>query len=200
MLVKTYGSAISGVDALPIVVEVNTVKGLPSFAMVGLPDNAVRESRERVEAAIRNLGYDFPRGRITINMAPADVRKEGSAYDLTIAVGLLAASGQISPDRLESHLMMGELSLDGSLRPITGALPIAIEARKRGYEGFLLPEANAGEAGIVDKLNVLPIATLKDAVDYLNGKCAIAPANVDTREIFAEEVPTISPMSAARKA
>jgi magnesium chelatase family protein len=190
MLVKTFASAIYGVNALTLTVEVSTAQGLPSWAIVGLPDNAVRESRERVEAAIRHLGYEFPRGRVTINMAPADVRKEGADYDLTLAIGLLAASGQVKPDRLEHLLVMGELSLDGTLRPITGALPIAIEGRKQGFKGFLLPLANAQEAGIVNQLDVLPVSTLREAVQFLNGALDIAPANVDTRELFADDTST----------
>lgn len=186
MLVKTYGSAVAGVDALTITIEVNTTGGLPSYAIVGLPDNAVRESRERVEAAIKNNKLEFPKGKITINMAPADVRKEGSAYDLTLAIGLLAATGQVPEGVLAESLIMGELSLDGGLRPITGALPIAIEARKQGFSRFLLPQENAEEAGIVADLEVIPIRTLRQAVDYLGGREEIAPVRVDTREIFAE--------------
>lgn len=187
MLVKTYGSAIQGVDALSIVIEVNHQQGLPSWAIVGLPDNAVRESRERVEAAIRNIGLDFPKGRVTVNMAPADVRKEGSDYDLAIAIGLLAVTGQIPTEPLARTLIMGELSLDGGVRPITGALPIAIEARKQGYEQFLLPEANAGEAGIVNQINVIPLTNLRDAVEHLRGARQIPPYRLETREIFADE-------------
>ncbi|MFW5658604.1 MAG: YifB family Mg chelatase-like AAA ATPase, partial [Bacteroidota bacterium] len=186
MLVKTYGCALEGVDALTITVEVNISGGLPAFAIVGLPDNAVRESRERVEAALRNTGFEYPRGRVTINMAPADVRKEGSAYDLGIAIGLLAAGGQMDHDRLKDYLIMGELSLDGTLRPIRGALPIAIEARKKGFKGFILPEENAREAAIVDNLDVIPIREITEAIAYLNGANNVQPANVDTRLLFED--------------
>lgn len=185
MLVKAYGCALHGVDAQLITIEVNHAGGLPAFAIVGLPDNAVRESRDRIQAALRNNGYEFPRGHVTINMAPADVRKEGSAYDLPIALGLLAASGQLPPEGLAQALILGELSLDGELRPIRGALPIAIEARKHGFKGFLLPEPNANEAGIVNNLSVLPAPSLKAAVAHLNGSAPLKPANLDTRAIFS---------------
>lgn len=186
MLVKTYGSAVNGIDAFTVTIEVN-LSGALGFAIVGLPDNAVRESRERIEAAIRNNKYDYPRGKLTINMAPADIRKEGSAYDLTIALGILAVSGQVAQESLEKYLIMGELSLDGSLNPIRGVLPIAAQARKDGFEGFLLPAENANEAGIVDKLKVFPIENLKQAVDFLNGKIDLPPANFDTRAIFEDQ-------------
>ncbi|MBX3100887.1 MAG: YifB family Mg chelatase-like AAA ATPase [Bacteroidetes bacterium] len=183
MLVKAYGSAVSGVNALTITIEVN-LGGMMGFALVGLPDNAVKESKERVEAAIKNSGLDFPRGKLVINMAPADVRKEGAAYDLPIALAILAVSGQVDPERLGQYIVMGELSLDGSIQPVKGMLPIAIQARKEGYKGMLLPAENAQEAGIVNNLEVLPVHTLIEAVDFLNGKMAITPVVVDTREIF----------------
>jgi len=184
MLIKTHGCSIIGVNAIPIFVEVN-IGGSFGYAMVGLPDNAVKESKERVETAIRNNGYEFPRGKITINLAPADVRKEGSSFDLTIAIGILAASRQMKPDKLENYLILGELSLDGTLQPIKGALPIAIEARKKGYKGFLLPAQNADEAGIVNNLEIIPIENLKQAVEFLNGDLNIEPHHLDTRELFA---------------
>ena len=149
MLVKTYGSAVVGVDALTITVEVNVDRGM-KFFMVGLPDNAVKESQQRIEAALKNVGYRMPGKKIVVNMAPADIRKEGSAYDLTIAMGILAASGQIANEEVSNYVIMGELSLDGSLQPIKGALPIAIQARKEGFKGFILPNENAREAAIVD--------------------------------------------------
>jgi magnesium chelatase family protein len=188
MLVKTYGSAVTGIHAMTITVEVNLM-GQSGFAIVGLPDNAVRESRERIEAAIKYNCYDYPRGRLTINMAPADVRKEGSAYDLTIAIGILCASGQINifPAELEQYLIMGELSLDGTLRPIRGALPIAIQARAEKFKAFLLPADNGEEAGIVNSLDVIPIHTLQDAIDFIEQKRKIPPIRIDTREIFAHE-------------
>ncbi|MDX2062364.1 MAG: YifB family Mg chelatase-like AAA ATPase [Bacteroidia bacterium] len=184
MLVKTYGSALQGVNALTVTVEVN-LGGSFGYAIVGLPDNAVKESRERVETAIRHAGYTYPRGKLTINLAPADVRKEGSAYDLTIALGILAASGQLPAEPLADYLILGELSLDGSLLPIRGVLPTAIEARRLGYKGFLLPAENAGEAAVVDGLAVYPIETLQAAVDFLSGQLPIEPLQLNTRQLFA---------------
>jgi magnesium chelatase family protein len=185
MLVKAYGSAVSGVDALTITIEVN-LGGMMGFALVGLPDNAVKESRERVEAAIKNSGLDFPRGKLVVNMAPADVRKEGAAYDLPIALAILAASGQVDAEALTRFIVMGELSLDGSIQPVKGMLPIAIQARKEGYKGLLLPADNAEEAAIVSQLDIIPVHTLREAVDFLNDKLPIVPVQIDTREVFAE--------------
>jgi len=147
MLVKVYGSAFFGVEATTITIEVNIVKGI-GYHLVGLPDNAVKESNYRIAAALQNNQFKIPGKRITINMAPADLRKEGSAYDLPIAMGVLAASGQIKSENIGSYLIMGELSLDGSLQPIRGALPIAIKARKEGFKGLILPKHNVKEAAI----------------------------------------------------
>lgn len=183
MLVKTFGSAIFGVEAATITVEVNIGGGF-GYVMVGLPDNAVKESKERVFTAIRNNGMELPRQKITINMAPADIRKEGSAYDLTIAMGILAGSGQVLSDRLDKVVIMGELSLDGNLLPIKGALPIAIQARKEGFTTFILPKENAFEAAIVNQIDIIPAATLREAVDYLNGMVQIEPLVQNTRELF----------------
>lgn len=185
MLVKTFGSAVQGVSAVIITIEVNVGSNF-GFVLVGLPDNAVKESRERIQTAIMNLGYEWPRKKITVNMAPADIKKEGSAYDLGLAVGILAGSDQIDPEALENTLIMGELSLDGSIVPIKGALPIAIEARKHGFKRFLLPAGNAAEASIVQDLDVIPIEMLSDAVDFLNNKREIPPMRQDTRSIFFE--------------
>src|SRR5688572_8353571 len=142
MLVKTFGSVVHGIDATTITVETNLGKGV-NFFLVGLPDNAVKESHKRIVAAVKNCSYDYPLKEITVNMAPADIRKEGSAYDLTIALGILAASGQVTQDELSKYIIMGELSLDGGLQPIKGVLPIAIQARKEGFKGFILPKQNA---------------------------------------------------------
>jgi len=169
MLVKIPAAALYGVYAYPVTVEVNLSAGL-GYAIVGLPDNAVKESRERVETAIRNNGFSFPRGKIIINLSPADLRKEGTAYDLPIAVGILAASGQIERDSWEDTLIMGELSLDGTLMPIRGALPIAILARKNRVSTLLLPFANGQEAGIVKDIGVYTPQNLKEAVDFLSGR------------------------------
>ena len=169
MLVKTYGSAIIGINAIPITVEVNIDRGV-QFFMVGLPDSAVKESHQRIEAALRNNGYKIPVKKIVINMAPADIRKEGSAYDLTIAVGILAASEQIKSDKVGDYLIMGELSLDGGLQPIKGALPISIEARKHGFKGFILPKTNAPEAAIVNDLEVFGVENIKEVIDFVKGQ------------------------------
>lgn len=183
MLAKTYGCAVYGVDASTITIEVNVGTGT-KFYMVGLPDSAVKESEQRVESALKQNGYSMPRQKVIVNLAPADIRKEGSAYDLPIALGVLKASGQIEGASLDKYVIMGELALDGSIRPIKGALPIAIEARKMGFEGFILPKANATEAAIVDNLDVMGADTLQQAVDHIEGITAIEPLDHDTRDIF----------------
>lgn len=188
MLVKTYGSAVHGVNAITITVEVNISEGMPYFGMVGLPDNAVKESQLRVEAALKNNGYAMPRRRTIVNMAPADIRKEGTAYDLPIAIGSIAASGQMSDELLDQYIIMGELSLDGSLLPIKGSLPIAIQARKENFKGFILPKANAREAAIVDKLDVIGVDNLREAVDFLNGDTVITPLTLETRQEFFDNL------------
>ncbi len=187
MLVKTFGSAVHGVDAQTITIEVN-VGGGSGYFIVGLPDNAVKESQTRVDAAIINNEYSATRKKVVVNMAPADIRKEGSAYDLPIAIGLLAATDQVNPEELDKYIIMGELSLDGGLMPIRGALPIAIQARKEGYKGIILPKQNAREAGIVDKLEVYGIETLKQAVDFLNGEGDVERTTVNTREEFFDRI------------
>lgn len=186
MLAKTYGSAVYGVDAFLVTVEVSVGKGM-KFFMVGLPDSAVKESEQRVEAAIKYAGYAMPRIKTVVNLAPADIRKEGSAYDLPIALGVLSASGQIHCADLEKYMIMGELSLDGLLRPVKGALPIAIEARKKGFKGFILPKENASEAAIVDNLNVIGVKNIQEAIGFLEGKTPIEPLQQDTRDIFHYE-------------
>ncbi|WP_425389821.1 YifB family Mg chelatase-like AAA ATPase [Ekhidna sp.] len=187
MLAKTYGSAVYGVDAYKITVEVNVGQGT-KFFMVGLPDSAVKESEQRVESAIKNLGYRMPRQKVVVNLAPADIRKEGSAYDLPIALGILKASEQIIAEKLEDYVIMGELALDGDLRPIKGALPIAIEARKNGFKGFILPKENASEAAIVDGLDVIGVNNIKEAIDHLEGEVVIQPTDYDTRDVFFSEL------------
>ncbi len=183
MLVKTYGSAVFGIDAVLITIEVNVGKGI-NFFLVGLPDNAVKESRQRMESAIKNLDFKWPGKRIVINMAPADIRKEGAAYDLPLAVGILAASEQISADRISDYVMMGELSLDGTIHPVKGVLPIAIEARKKGFKGFILPRENAREAAVVDQLDVHPVDNLGDVIEFMNGDRELETVFVDTRNEF----------------
>jgi magnesium chelatase family protein len=183
MLIKTFGSTIIGIDAITITVEVNISRGA-QYYLVGLPDSAVKESQHRIHAALANSGYRWPGKGITVNMAPADLRKEGSAYDLTIAIGVLAASDQIAKDKAGDYLIMGELSLDGGLQPIKGALPIAIEARKQGFKGFILPKENAKEAAIVNDLDVLGAETITEVIDFFNGKLILKPTVVNTREEF----------------
>lgn len=183
MLVKTYGSAIQGVDAINITVEVSVEKGV-NFFMVGLPDSAVKESQHRIEAALRNSGYKLPGKSILINMAPADIRKEGSAYDLTIAIGILAASEQIPAEEVDKYIIMGELSLDGGLMPIKGALPIAIEAQKNGFKGIILPKQNIMEAAIVNKIDVYGVENITQVIDFFKGTATLEPTVVNTREEF----------------
>jgi magnesium chelatase family protein len=187
MLVKTYGSAIIGVNALIVTVEVEIEVGI-QFFMVGLPDVAVKESHQRIESALRNIGYRIPGKKIIINMAPANIRKEGSAYDLTIAIGLLAASNQLPANKAEQYVIMGELSLDGGLQPIRGALPIAIEARNKGFKGFILPKQNAREAAIVNDLEVYGVENILDVIHFLKGDIELTPEFVDTRKEFASQL------------
>lgn len=187
MLVKTYAAAVFGVDALMITVEVNVSKGV-NFYLVGLPDNAVKESQKRIETAIKTNNYEWPGKKIVINMAPADIRKEGSAYDLTLAAGILAASGQVNEDLLSDFVIMGELSLDGSILPIRGALPIAIQARKEGIKSIILPKQNAREAAVVDGLTVYGVKNIKEVIDLLNQKSKLEPTIVHTRDEFFANV------------
>ncbi len=170
-------------NAFTITVEVNVTPGTKYF-LVGLPDNAIKESEQRIESALKHHGYRMPRQKVVINMAPADVRKEGSAYDLPIAIGILAASDQLLVDQLDRYLIMGELALDGELRPIKGVLPIAIQARKEGFKGFILPQQNAQEAAIVNNLDVIGVTNLKEAIDFLAGEKQITPIKIDTRDLF----------------
>ncbi len=183
MLVKTFGSAVTGVDATTITIEVNIDKGI-KFFLVGLPDSAVKESQQRITAALKNNDYKWPGKQITINMAPADIRKEGSAYDLPIAIGVLAASGQIPADQVSDFVIMGELSLDGGLQPIKGVLPIAIQARKENFKGFILPKQNAREAAIVNNLTVYGMDNIDEVIGFFAGTHQIEPTVVDTRKEF----------------
>jgi magnesium chelatase family protein len=187
MVAKTFGSAVFGVDARTITVEVNVGQGT-KFWMSGLPDSAVKESEHRVESAIKSFGFFMPRQKTVVNLAPADIRKEGSAYDLPIALSVLKASGQIAAEKLEQYMIMGELALDGTLRPIKGVLPIAIQARKEGFKGLMLPMSNAREAAIVNNLDILPVDTVKDAIDFFEERKPITPLAIDTREVFAHEL------------
>lgn len=184
MLIKVIGAAVQGLEAIPITIEVNASKGF-RFTLVGLPDNAVKESHERIIAAFENCGQKFPTARITVNMAPADIRKEGSGYDLPLAIGILATQGKIlNTSKLEKFILVGELSLDGSLQPIKGALPIAIKARELGYEGLIVPEQNVREAAVVNKLKVYGLNNIKQVIDFFNETCSFSPYIIDTRKTF----------------
>ena len=183
MLVKTYGSAVYGVNATIITIEVSASQGF-RFLLVGLPDNAVKESQRRIEAALKNNGFKMPGKKLIINMAPADIRKEGSSYDLPLAIGILAASEQIKSDDLNHYIIMGELSLDGSLMPVKGVLPIAVEARKKGFNGFILPRCNAREAAVVNDLDVYGMDNIREVIGFLNGELTPEPTIVDTRNEF----------------
>lgn len=175
MLIKTFGCAVYGIEAIPITIETNIDRGI-NFFLVGLPDSAVKESHQRIKSAFANSEYKFPGKEITINMAPADIKKEGSAYDLTIAAGILAASGQIEAELVSQYLIMGELSLDGGIRPIKGALPIALKAKELGFKGFILPAQNSNEVAIVEGIEILGVDSIKEVVDFFNGDCPIQPA------------------------
>ena len=191
MLVKTFASAVQGVDARSIIVEVNAGGKVPDnkpwYNVIGLPDSAIREGSYRVETALKNSGFRNRRVRTVINLAPADVRKEGAAYDLPIAMAYLKATGDIASPSMQDYLMMGELSLGGEVRPIKGALPMAIQARQLGYRGMILPRENAREAAIVDGIEVYGVRTLKEAARFVDGRFTIEPTRVDTREEFFRE-------------
>ena len=167
MLVKVYGAAVQGIDATIVTIEVNSSRGI-KFFLVGLPDSAVKESHERIISALQVNGYKFPTCQIVVNMAPADIRKEGSAYDLPLAIGILAATQIVSEEKLSRYLIIGELSLDGSLQPVKGALSIAISAREQGCEGFILPKQNAREAGVVNNMKVYGLENVKEVMEFIN--------------------------------
>jgi magnesium chelatase family protein len=185
MLARVLSSAVLGIDAYLVEVEADLTPQLPAFAIVGLPDGAVKESKERVQSAIKNSGFYFPNKKVTINLAPADVKKEGSAFDLPIALGILAAAGQVGFENFSNYLILGELSLDGSLRPIHGALPMALSGQKNNLKGMLLPKVNAKEAAMADGFNVFPVESLKEAVNFLENGDSIKPFKVDIDEVFA---------------
>lgn len=185
MLVKTYCAAVNGLDATIITVEVNKSRGV-MFHLTGLPDNAVRESRDRIAAALENNGFRFPVAEITINMAPADIRKEGSGYDLPIAIAILACDEKVNSERLGDYIIIGELGLDGRLQPIKGALPIAIKARAEKYKGLIVPKANIREAAVVNNINVYGIESISEVINFLNGGHA-EPEIINTRKIFYEQ-------------
>ena len=186
MLARVRSAAVLGIDAYLVDVETDIANGLPTFATVGLPHGAVKEGRERVYSAIANTGYTFPLKRITVNLAPADVRKEGSAFDLPIAVGILAATEQIGAERLGTVVVLGELGLEGAIRPVRGALPVALAARAAGVDALVLPKENLGEAGVVSGLKVLGASGLAELADFLDGKLELPAADVDLSSLFAE--------------
>ncbi len=188
MLVKIYGGAVHGVSAQIITIEVNVDKGGIGYHLVGLPDNAIKESSYRISAALKNVGYKIPGKKITINMAPADLRKEGSAYDMSIALGILAGSDQIIAKHISDYIIMGELSLDGSLQPLKGVLPIAIKAREEGFKGIILPQQNTKEAAIVNDLEVYGIENIQETIDFFNEKKSLTPTVINTREEFQNKI------------
>ncbi len=183
MLVKVFGAAMQGIDAIVVTIEVNCSKGI-RFLMVGLPDAAVKESHERIQSALSHNNYKLPRRQVIVNMSPADIRKEGAAYDLPLAIGLLAADEQISADKLPRYMLMGELSLDGSILPIKGALPMAIKAREMGFEGLIVPQENVREAAVVNNLNVYGVKHLVEVIEFFDGKRTLEPTIFDTRAEF----------------
>jgi magnesium chelatase family protein len=186
MLVKTFASAVTGIDAVTVTIEVNVSQGI-RFFLVGLPDVAVKESQQRIESAFRAVGQKWPGKQVVINMAPADIRKEGSSYDLPLALGVLAADEKVVKGQLDSFILMGELSLDGSLQPVKGVLPIALRAREEGFRGVIVPLKNAREAAVVNGLDVYGMAGLADVIDFFNGGRKFEPVKVDLNEIFNAE-------------
>lgn len=187
MFVKTHGSAVFGIDATTITIEVDVGQGV-NFFMVGLPDNAVKESHHRIDSALKHHGFRIPGKRIVINLSPANIRKEGSAYDLAIAIGILAGSEQMNADSVGDYVILGELSLDGSLQPVRGVLPIAIKAREEGFKGLILPAINAREAAIVNKLAVFGANNIREVIDFFNGDGQLEQVSVDTRAEFFSQV------------
>ncbi len=186
MLVKVFGAAVQGINATLITIEVNCTRGI-KFLVVGLPDASVKEGHERIVSAINENGFKFPRKQIVVNMSPADIRKEGSDYDLPLAIGILAASENINSERLADYIMMGELSLDGNILPIKGALPIAIMAKENGYKGFILPRENAKEAAVVEGINVYGVESISEVIGFINGDIELEPTFVDIEKEFRQD-------------
>ncbi|CAG0974115.1 Competence protein ComM [Geobacteraceae bacterium] len=190
MLAKALSSALLGIDAVIVDVEVDIAQGLPQFATVGLPDGAVKESKDRVKSALKNAGYDFPARKITVNLAPADLKKEGAAFDLPISIGILAATGVVKGERLKEYLLLGELSLDGSVKPVRGCLPVAVAARAAGFAGIIVPQENAPEGAVVEGVNVIGVTELAEVVEFLNGEREITPHRVDVEAFFERSCET----------
>ena len=187
MLATLFSSSLLGIDAVPVAVEVDIAPGLPQFATVGLPDGAVKESKDRVKAGLKNAGYDFPSRRITVNLAPADLKKEGAAFDLPISVGILAATGVIRGKKLKEYLIIGEISLDGSIKPVRGALPVAVTAKRQGFSGVILPRENAREAAVVEGIEIIGVSELAQVVGFLNSELEIPSFRVDLHELFRQQ-------------
>ena len=187
MLVKTFGMAVYGVEAKTISVEIDVNNQGKNYYIVGLPDNAIKESLHRVESAIKSNQFYMPRTKLLVNLAPADIKKSGTAFDLPIAIGTLAATEQIlDPEKMSRYVIMGELSLDGAVKPIKGALPIAIQTKKEQFEGLILPLSNANEAAMVNDLKVIGVSTMKEVVDFLNETMHIEPTQVNIAEVFSK--------------
>jgi magnesium chelatase family protein len=184
MLAKILSSALIGIDAILVQVEVDIAQGLPQFATVGLPEGAVKESKDRVKSALKNSGYEFPARRITVNLAPADIKKEGSSFDLPISTGILSATGIIKPAHLKEYLLLGELSLDGGIKPVRGCLSVAVAAKQAGLKGLLVPRENAREAAVVEGIDVIGVSEIAEVVEFLNNERIIAPYTVDIHELF----------------
>jgi magnesium chelatase family protein len=187
MLAKINSAALYGIDALRVEVEIDLASGLPQLATVGLPEGAVKESKDRIRAALKNCGYTFPAKRITINLAPADIKKEGSAYDLPMAIGILAAEGSVDKNLINDYFLIGELSLDGAIKPVRGALPIAIAAKREHVRGLILPKHNAPEAAVVSEVEVLGVSDLPEVVEFLNGRRALERTHVNLEALFRQQ-------------
>ena len=186
MLSRVLSAAILGVDAYQVEVEVDIALGLPAFSTVGLPEGAVKESKDRVKAAIKNAGYEYPERRITVNLAPADIKKEGSLFDLPIAIGILSASGIIKPDKLKEYFIVGELSLDGRIKPIRGSLPMALAAKSQNVKRLLLPVDNTAEAAVVQGIEAIGVRDLGEVVDFLNEQLPLTPSQIDLSSLFVK--------------
>jgi magnesium chelatase family protein len=187
MLSRALSACVVGIDAYLVEVEVDIAsRGLPHFSMVGLPDAAVKESKDRIRAALKNVGFNFPLKQITVNLAPADLKKEGSSFDLPIAIGIIAAEGVIPTEALRRYILSGELSLDGSVKPVKGALPMALEAKRQGLRGVVLPKENASEAAVVADMPVYPVETLPEVIEFLGGITQRSPLTIDLDAIMSE--------------
>jgi len=187
MLVKTFSSSLQGIRAVMISIEVNVTLGI-RFIIVGLADHAIRESQQRIESASTNNGYEWPRYRMVINLAPADIRKEGTHFDLPLALGILAATKQVNRELLTNYMILGELSLDGSVMPVKGVLPMTLNAKEQGFKGVIVPEKNVGEASVVEDIEVIPASELNEVVSFLNRHCEVKPVKIDLQSAFIEQM------------